>query len=87
MCIRDRSALVALASWANGTVACDYTVDLERLGLDPASVSVARAPAIPASPVEGFHFQDEAEFDVVRGKVITGISLPPQRAVLFELSK
>ncbi len=44
--VADGRVMVAVASWAEGPVEAALRVDWERLGLDPAEVTV-RAPAVP----------------------------------------
>ena len=84
--ISGKHTLVAVASWANTTVVCDFVVDWEQIGFNASSVTVATAPAVPAVPIPstGFFFQNASAWKVTGGRV-QGVAVEPMRGWVFVL--
>ena len=79
--------VVALASWANTSVVCDFDVDWKQIGLNETTTITAFAPQVPLVPIPstGFFFQNASTWKIDGGKV-RGVVTKPMRGWVFVLN-
>ena len=83
--IPGQHTVVAVASWANTTVVCDFVVDWVQLGLNETTTA-AFAPQVPLVPIPstGFFFQNASTWKISGGRV-RGVVTEPMRGWVFVL--